>query len=185
MLFSFVSGERFSTYYFAQPTSPANNTLCQEIDLFSIHIKMGLHQYDKYIKHLIYMCVHYSGTPGMKTLKVFWCRSLISTVVPIPIPEWRRKEQLFVFFHLYSFLIYITDKLLTWKFIVFYQKNRQRLPRTRWHMKWLWKFINSAYDEIYFIYDNKHSRTFIIYKGLLSNFPSLLLINSLKTYVKN
>ena len=62
------------------------------------------------------------------------------------------KSKLFYTFNKY--ISYITDKLVTRKVIAFSQKIQTETASTRWNMKWLWKFINSAYDEIYFIDDN-------------------------------
>ena len=82
------------------------------------------------------------------------------------------KSKLFYTFNKY--ISYITDKLVTRKVIAFSQKIQAETASTRWNMKWLWKFKNSAYDEIYFIDDNIHNRTLIIYKGFWSNFQTLV-----------
>ena len=121
------------------------------------------------------------NTRGKNTQKYPGAGHLFPQWFLYALSAWRRQEQ--VIFILSINTSYITDKLLARKVMAFLQKTQAETASTRWNMKWLWNFINSAYDEIYFIYDNIHSITLIIYKGFWSNFQTLLVINKLKTCV--
>ena len=52
-------------------------------------------------------------------------------------------------------------------------------------MKRLWKFINSAYDEIYFIDDNIHKWNPYYLQGFLEQFPDSACYKLIKNIVKN